>query len=113
VTDTPATSRTRRPIALLVILLPMICICGASGSVTAIGDQGERHATHQAGVPLHQEPRGTHDFQRIPDGTRAHVQICDTPLSPASPEVGVICSDVTPFCAGPLEPHVERRNDSA
>jgi uncharacterized protein YraI len=22
---------------------------------------------------LHQEPRGTHDFQRIPDGTRAHV----------------------------------------
>jgi micrococcal nuclease len=23
--------------------------------------------------PLHQEPRGTNDFQRIPDGTRAHV----------------------------------------
>jgi len=67
-TYTPATSRTRRPIALLAILLPMIFICGASGSVTAIGDQLELHATHQAGVPLHQEPRGTHDFQRIPDG---------------------------------------------
>jgi micrococcal nuclease len=39
----------------------------------AIGDQVELHATHQAGVPLHQEPRGTNDFQRIPDGTRAHV----------------------------------------
>jgi hypothetical protein len=39
----------------------------------AIGDQVELTATHQAGVPLHQEPRGTNDFQRIPDGTRAHV----------------------------------------
>jgi hypothetical protein len=39
----------------------------------AIGDQVELHATHQAGVPLHQEPRGTHDFQRIPDGTRAQI----------------------------------------
>jgi hypothetical protein len=72
-TYTPATSRTRRPIALLAILLPMICICGASGSVTAIGDQAERHATHQAGAPLHQELHSTHDFQRIPNGTRAHV----------------------------------------
>jgi Staphylococcal nuclease homologue len=33
----------------------------------------ELQATHQAGVPLHQEPLGTHDFQHIPDGTRAHV----------------------------------------
>jgi len=40
-------------------------------------------------------------------------KICDTTLSPASPEVGVICSDCTPFCAGPLEPQVERRKDSA
>jgi endonuclease YncB( thermonuclease family) len=39
----------------------------------AIGDQVELNAAHRAGVPLHQEPRGTHDFQRIPDGTRAHV----------------------------------------
>ena len=36
----------------------------------AIGDQVVLQATHPAGVPLHQEPRGTHDFQRIPDGTR-------------------------------------------
>jgi hypothetical protein len=33
----------------------------------------ELKATHQAGIPFHQEPRGTDDFQRIPDGTRAHV----------------------------------------
>jgi len=39
----------------------------------AIGDQVVLQATHQAGVPLHQEPRGTHDFQRVPDGTRATV----------------------------------------
>jgi hypothetical protein len=38
-----------------------------------IGDQVELHATHQDGVPLHHQPRGTNDFQRIPDGTRAHV----------------------------------------
>jgi micrococcal nuclease len=29
----------------------------------------ELKATHQAGVPLHKEPRGTNDFQRVPDGT--------------------------------------------
>jgi hypothetical protein len=39
----------------------------------AVGDQVTLQATHQAGVPLHQEPRGTHDFQRVPDGTRATV----------------------------------------
>ena len=33
----------------------------------------ELKATNQAGVPLHQEPRATNTFQRIPDGTRAHV----------------------------------------
>jgi hypothetical protein len=40
---------------------------------TAVGGQVELNATHQAGVPLHQEPRSTNDFERIPDGTRAHV----------------------------------------
>jgi hypothetical protein len=30
-------------------------------------------ATHQAGVPLHAEPRGTNDFQRVPDGTKSTV----------------------------------------
>ncbi len=30
-------------------------------------------ATNQAGVPLHAEPRGTNDFQRVPDGTKATV----------------------------------------
>ena len=39
----------------------------------AIGDQVVLQATHPAGVPLHQEPRGTHDFQRVPDGTKATV----------------------------------------
>jgi len=38
-----------------------------------VGDQVELKTTHQAGVPLHQEPRGTNDFQRLPDGTRAQV----------------------------------------
>jgi hypothetical protein len=38
-----------------------------------VGDQVELNATHQAGIPLHQEPRGTNDFQRLPDGSRAHV----------------------------------------
>jgi hypothetical protein len=55
---------------LLTLLLSLVA--GFAFAAT-IGDQVELHATHQAGVPLHQEPRGTHDFQRIPDGTRAHV----------------------------------------
>jgi uncharacterized protein (DUF2235 family) len=33
----------------------------------------ELKATHQAGVPLHQGPGNTSDFERIPDGTRAQV----------------------------------------
>ena len=39
----------------------------------AVGDQVELKATHQSGIPFHQQPHGTNDFQRIPDGTRAHV----------------------------------------
>jgi micrococcal nuclease len=39
----------------------------------AIGDQVTLQARNRAGVPLHQEPRGTPDFQRIPDGTKATV----------------------------------------
>jgi hypothetical protein len=39
----------------------------------ALGDQVARHARNRAGVPVHQEPRGTHDCQRILDGTRATV----------------------------------------
>lgn len=37
----------------------------------AVGDHVELKATHQAGVPFHNAPGGTKDFQRIPDGTRA------------------------------------------
>jgi hypothetical protein len=39
----------------------------------AIGDQVTLQTRNRAGVPLHQEPRGTPDFQRVPDGTRATV----------------------------------------
>jgi endonuclease YncB( thermonuclease family) len=70
-TQRPDTPRTRWLILLLVILSPILC--GSGGASTAIGDQVELHATHQAGVPLHQEPYDQHDFQRIPDGTRARV----------------------------------------
>jgi endonuclease YncB( thermonuclease family) len=64
-------THTLWPIALLALVIPLLCAAGSSQ--TAIGDHVELNATHQAGVPLHQEPRGTNDFQRIPDGTRAHV----------------------------------------
>jgi hypothetical protein len=33
----------------------------------------ELKARNRAGVPLHSEPRGTNDFQRVPDGTKATV----------------------------------------
>jgi hypothetical protein len=49
-------------------------LCAVGNTFAAVvGDQIELKATHQAGVPLHQEPRGTNDFQRVPDGTRATV----------------------------------------
>ena len=57
------------PLLLTLALLFTVGIALAA----AIGDQVELNATHQAGIPLHQEPRGTNDFQRIPNGTRAHV----------------------------------------
>jgi len=56
---------------LLVILSLFLAVSIAIAAT--VGDQVEHKATHQAGVPLHQEPRGTNDFQRIPDGTRAQV----------------------------------------
>jgi hypothetical protein len=56
------------------LLLTLVLLSTASQAfAAAVGDQVELKATHQAGIPLHQEPRGTNDFQRIPDGTRAHV----------------------------------------
>jgi endonuclease YncB( thermonuclease family) len=51
----------------------LLCLAAGAAFAAAIGDQVELKATHQAGIPLHQEPCGTHDFQRIPDGTRARV----------------------------------------
>jgi endonuclease YncB( thermonuclease family) len=50
-----------------------LCFAANNAFAAAVGDQVELKATHQAGVPFHQEPRGTDNFQRIPDGTRAHV----------------------------------------
>jgi hypothetical protein len=56
------------------LLCLVILFCAAGITVAAVvGDQVELNATHQAGVPLHKEPRGTNDFQHAPDGTRAQV----------------------------------------
>ncbi len=63
-------TRTRWPLVLLAILIPILC---SAVFAATVGDQVELKATHQAGVPLHQELHGTNDFQRIPDGTRARV----------------------------------------
>jgi hypothetical protein len=51
-------------------------MCWVAAGITfaaVVGDHVELNATHQAGVPLHREPRGTNDFQRVPDGTKATV----------------------------------------
>ena len=71
----PLHHRAARNIPVLTPLLLTLALLFTAGMAfaAAIGDQVELHATHQAGIPLHQEPRGTNDFQRIPDGTRAHV----------------------------------------
>ena len=61
--------------SLVTLLRRMVILLGMAGITVAagVGDHVELRASHQAGVPLHQEPRGTNDFQRIPDGTRAQV----------------------------------------
>src|SRR5215216_6922629 len=71
----PCVRRAARCTSSLTLLLVILSLFFAAGITfaAAVGDQVELKATHQAGIPLHQEPRGTNDFQRIPDGTRAHV----------------------------------------
>jgi hypothetical protein len=61
----------RRVIPWLGILALLLAVSLAW--TAAIGDQVTLQARNRAGVPLHQEPRGTHDFQRVPDGTGATV----------------------------------------
>lgn len=61
------------PLYVPVLVALLLCLTARVAFAAAIGNQVELKATHQAGVPLHQEPRTANDFQRIPDGTRAHV----------------------------------------
>jgi micrococcal nuclease len=65
-------ARNRRLLIPLIVILRLFFAADIAFAAT-IGDQVELKATHQAGVPLHQEPRGTNDFQRIPDSTQARV----------------------------------------
>jgi endonuclease YncB( thermonuclease family) len=63
---------------LLFSLTSLLCtlsvfLAPSMAFAAAIGDHVEFKATHQAGVPLHQEPCGTNDFQRVPGGTQATV----------------------------------------
>jgi endonuclease YncB( thermonuclease family) len=70
----PIRDAARYTSALTAILVAMSLFVVASMAVGAsIGDHVELKARNRAGVPLHQEPRGTHDFQRTPDGTKATV----------------------------------------
>jgi hypothetical protein len=48
-------------------------VAGAAFAAAGVGDQVELRGTHQSGIPLHKEPRGTNDFQRVPDGTKGTV----------------------------------------
>src|SRR5262245_33242042 len=64
--------RNRPVLTPLLVILALLFTASMAFTAT-VGDQVELTATHQAGVPLHQEPRGTNDFQSIPDGTRAQV----------------------------------------
>jgi endonuclease YncB( thermonuclease family) len=57
----------------LVVVILLLGLSHGGVSTAAIGDQVTLRASSRAGVPLHQEPRGTNDFQRVPDGTRATV----------------------------------------
>jgi endonuclease YncB( thermonuclease family) len=66
-------NRSLRVRWLVVLALLMPVVYRSIAFAATVGYQVELKATHQAGVPFHQEPRGTNDFQRIPDGTRVQV----------------------------------------
>jgi hypothetical protein len=68
----------RHPVRGLAVLTPLLLTLALlfPASLTlavAVGDQVELNGTHQSGIPLHKEPRGTNDFQRVPGGTKATV----------------------------------------
>ena len=51
----------------------MPVVYGSIAFAATIGYQVELKATHPASIPLYQEPRGTNDFQRVPDGSKVTV----------------------------------------
>jgi hypothetical protein len=70
-----AICRAARCTSSLTRLLVILNLFFAAGITVAavVDDQIELKATHQTGVPLHQDARNTNDFQRVPDGTKATV----------------------------------------
>jgi hypothetical protein len=60
------------PLSIVLLTLSVLLTAGFAFAAV-VGDQVELNATHHAGVPFHNAPGGTKDFQRIPDGTRGTV----------------------------------------
>jgi hypothetical protein len=56
---------------LIAAHLLMIAATAMPVVAAAVGDRVRLRSSYAAGVPLHQAPRGTHDFRRVPDGTVA------------------------------------------
>jgi hypothetical protein len=56
-----------------LLLVTLSVFLAVSIAFAAVGDQVELKATHQAGVPFHNAPGGTPQFQRVPTGTVATV----------------------------------------
>jgi hypothetical protein len=68
--------RTGSPIhagmtCLIAGYLLMIAATAMLVVAAAVGDRERLRSSYAAGVPLHQAPRGTRDFRRVPDGTVA------------------------------------------
>jgi hypothetical protein len=55
-------------VTLLLLALSLFVAAGITCAAT-VGDQVELKATHQAGVPFHNAPGGSQQFQRVPSGT--------------------------------------------
>src|SRR5215475_7700903 len=64
--------RPMHGLAPLLVTLSVF-LAASIAFAAAVGDQVELMAMHQAGIPFHQEPRGTNSFHRLPDATRAQV----------------------------------------
>lgn len=61
------------PTLLVAGMLALASAASIAQDTASVGDHVSLRATHHLGVPVHNQPQGTHDFRRVPDGTTGKI----------------------------------------